>query len=105
MKLLYSAAAAAVMTLSLAGVAGAVDLHDPTNSDYQIDYNRVTVTENGQTRQIDLRNGEIVYDICKSCTIKLDNGQSIEASEFDMVETNGSSLKVYKFPRTIEKRS
>jgi len=89
----------------LSGVAGAVDLHDPTNSDYQMEYNRITIIENGQTRVFDLANGQTIYDVCKSCTIQLDNGQSVQATEFDMVETNGSSLKVYKFPRTLEKRS
>jgi hypothetical protein len=98
MKVLYATLSAAALTLSFAGNAGAVDLHDPSSADY-VEYTTLTVTENGQSKQIDLMNGQVLYDICKTCTIRLENGQEVQASEFDMVETNGSSLKVIKYPR------
>lgn len=104
MKVLYAAAAAAALTLSLSGIARAVDLHDPSNGD-DMDNKNISITENGQTRSIILMDGETIYDICKACTITLEGGKSVEASDFDLVETNGSSVKVYKFPKSLEQRS
>jgi hypothetical protein len=98
MKVLYATLSAAALTLSLAGTAGAVDIQNPSSADY-VEYNTLTIMENGQTKEIHLMNGQVLYDVCKACTIRLENGQEIQASEFDMVETNGSSLKVIKFPR------
>jgi hypothetical protein len=104
MNVLYAAVAAAALTLSLSGVAGAVDLHDPSYGD-DMENTNLSITENGETRQLILMNGETIYDICKACTITLENGKSVEASDFDLVETTGSALKVYKFPKTLEQRS
>lgn len=99
MKVLYATLSAAALTLSLAGTAGAVDLQDPSVLGDDVNSTTVTITENGQSRQFILQTGEIAYDICKACTIKLESGQEVQATEFDMVETNGSSIKVTKFPR------
>ena len=99
MKVLYATISAAAFTLYLAGAAGAVDLQDPTVVGDDLNQTTVTIIENGQSRQVILQNSEVMYDICKACTIRLENGQEVQASEFDMVETNGSSIKLIKYPR------
>ena len=105
MKVLYAAAAAAALALSLPGVAGAVDLHDPSFGD-DMENTNLTITENGQSRSIILMSGETMYNVCGgACTIRLDNGKEVTASDHDLVEVSSSSLKVFKFPRTLEKRS
>ena len=98
MKLLYATLSAAAFTLSLAGTAGAVDLHNTSDHEYSYDYVTVTVTENGHSRQVTIGDNETIHDICTTCTIKLESGQEVQASGADMVETNGDSMKVAQYP-------
>ena len=99
MKTLYAIASAAVLTLSLAGTAGAVDIHDPSVGDNMKNV-MLTITENGQSRQIILMSGETMYDVCQECTIRPEGGKEVHASQNDMVEIRGASAQVFKFPKT-----
>jgi len=105
MKPLFATLSAAAFTLSLAGTAGAVDLHNPDNHEYSVDYATVTVTEGGQSRHINLADGETVHNVCTTCTIRLASGQEVQATGNDMVETNGDWIKVSQFPLGSRERA
>lgn len=101
MKTLYALASAAALSLSLAAPAGAVDIKDPRYGD-DMENTNLTITENGQSRNIVLMNGEILYNACTSeCTIQPEDGKAVTASNYDMVEVAGSSAKVHKFPLSL----
>jgi len=104
MNVLYATLTATVFTLSLAGAAGAVDLHNTNKSDTEIGYASMTVTENGQTRHINLADGEFTYGICAKCTIRL-GSQEVAVSDHDMVEVTGGSLKVSKYPVPVRQQA
>jgi hypothetical protein len=105
MKVLYATLSAAALTLSLAGTAGAVDLRNMDRHDTSIDYTSMTVTEDGQTRHIDLADNEILYGVCTACTIRLANGQEVQATGGDVVEFSGSSLKIAKYPASVRQQA
>ena len=97
MKTFYTAASAAVLAFCLTAPAGAVDVMHPGYGD-NMDVTHLIITENGQSREFALDYGMIEYKICNNeCTIQLKDGKAVTASGNDMVEVNGSSIKVTKF--------
>lgn len=99
MKTLHVMVSAAAMTLAMAGPAGAVDLWDTTISgEGPMWDNDLTIIENGQERHIVLMNGDMLRDACSECTIKVKDGNTVQASGNDLVEVRGSSLTVRHAP-------
>jgi len=98
MKVLHAIASAAALTLSLSGTAGAVDVHNPSVGD-AMDNITLTITENGQPRTVTLASGETIFDICKECSIRAGDGNTVMASQHDMVEVSGSSARTYVFAK------
>jgi hypothetical protein len=92
MKTLFGMVSAVALTVALAGTAGAVDLASVSSiGDGPYYDSTVTVTENGQSRKIVVTNGEIIRNLCDSCTISM-GGKEVQASGNDSVEMSGSSL-------------
>jgi len=92
MKTLFGMVSAVALTVALAGTAGAVDLLSVSGvGDGPYYENTVTVTENGQSRQIVLTDGEMIRNLCDSCTISF-GGKEMQATGNDSVELAGSSM-------------
>ncbi len=75
----FAAALFAAGLLASAGV-GAVDVENQDSKDH-----KVTLTESGGKKEIEVKAGETQLDLCAICTVSVEGMEPVEASGLDRV--------------------